>query len=84
MVSILQYDEAAAGKITAKAKLKYREIITGLPEFERADRFKMNIVNCAMLSAFLLSMPEKPSVEKATEYYRESMCQGTRSDADLL
>ena len=29
-----------------------------------------------MLSAFLLNMPKMPSVEKATEYYRESMMTG--------
>ena len=33
----------------------------------------MNIVNCAMLAAFLLSLPEKPTVEMTTEYYRKSM-----------
>ena len=33
----------------------------------------MNIVNCAMLSSFLLSLPERPGVEKTTEYYRASM-----------
>ena len=30
-------------KITKKAKLQYRQIIRRLPEFEKADRFKMNI-----------------------------------------
>ena len=59
--------------IAAKAKPKYKEIIGRLPEFEKADRFKMNIVNCAMLSSFLLSLPERPTVEKTTEYYRASM-----------
>lgn len=56
-----------------KAKPKYREIIADLPEFEKADRFKMNIVNCAMLGAFILSMPERPDVERLTEYYAKSM-----------
>ena len=74
--AVLRYDDGNARKITTNAKSKYREIITGLPAFEKSDRFKMNIVSCAMLSAFLLSMPEKPSVEKATEYYRESMMTG--------
>ena len=44
-----------------------------LPEFEKADRFKMNIVNCAMIGAFILSMPERPDVERLTEYYAKSM-----------
>jgi hypothetical protein len=71
--SVLGYDSETAGTITAKAKQRYKEIIRSLPEFEKADRFRMNIVNCAMLSAFLLNLPEKPTVEKATAYYRESM-----------
>ena len=57
------YDPETARAITAKAKPKYKEIIDRLPEFEKADRFKMNIVNCAMLSSFLLSLPERPTVE---------------------
>lgn len=76
LTSVLGYDTDSAKKITAKAKTKYKEIIAGLPEFEKADRFKMNIVNCAMLSAFLLNLPELPDVRKATEYYRESMMTG--------
>jgi hypothetical protein len=74
--SVLGYDSETAGTITAKAKQRYKEIIRSLPEFEKADRFRMNIVNCAMLSAFLLSLPEKPTVEKATAFYRESMMTG--------
>ena len=33
----------------------------------------MNLVNCAMLGAFILSMPEHPDVERLTEYYAKSM-----------
>jgi len=67
------YDPATAGEIASKAKQRYKEIIGSLPEFEKADRFKMNIVSCAMLSAFLLNLPKKPGVEETTEYYRASM-----------
>lgn len=67
------YNAKTAKVIIGKAKPKYKRIIEGLPTFEKADRFKMNIVNCAMLSAILLSLPEKPNVEKTTEYYRASM-----------
>lgn len=49
MVSVLGFSESAATEITKKAKPKYKDIIAKLPEFEKADRFKMNIVNCAML-----------------------------------
>ena len=66
-------DAATAKAVTKKAKPKYREIIAGLPEFEDADRFKMNIVNCAMLGAFILSMPECPDVERLTVYYADAM-----------
>ena len=51
------YDADAAKAITKKAKPKYKAIIADLPEFEKADRFKMNIVNCAMIGAFTLSIP---------------------------
>ncbi len=64
-------DEARA--ISKKAKPKYKEIIADLPEFEKADRFKMNIVNCAMIGAFILSMPVRPDVERLTDYYTKSM-----------
>ena len=36
----------------------------------------MNIVNCAMLSAFLLSMEKRPSTEQLTEYYARAMMTG--------
>ena len=39
-----------------------------LPEFEKAGRFKMNIVNCALLGALVLSMPERPDVERLTTF----------------
>ena len=71
--AVYGYSARAAKAIARKAKPKYREIIRGLPEFEKADRFKMNIVNCALLSAFLLQLPEKPGVEQNTAYYRKSM-----------
>lgn len=69
----LGYGRGEARRITQNAKIRYRKLIAKLPEFEKKDRFKMNIVNCAMLSAFLLSMPERPSVSQATEYYKKSM-----------
>lgn len=62
-----------AKTFTAGAKPKYREIITDLPEFEKEDRFKMNIVNCAMLGAYVLNMPERPDVETLTAYYADAM-----------
>ena len=70
------YDAAAAKEITKRAKPKYREIIARLPAFEEADRFQMNIVNCAMLCAFILAMPQRPDVERLTDYYAAAMMTG--------
>ncbi|MCC8130869.1 MAG: L-2-amino-thiazoline-4-carboxylic acid hydrolase [Oscillospiraceae bacterium] len=69
-------DEDTAKMIRKKAKRRYKEIIAKVPEFERADRFKMNIVNCALLCAFVLNMPERPDVGRLTEYYKDSMMTG--------
>ena len=57
LTALFGYDADAAKAITKKAKPKYKAIIADLPEFEKADRFKRNIVNCAMIGAFILSMP---------------------------
>ena len=76
LTTVFGYDAETAKAIAVKAKPKYRQIIAGLPEFEKADRFKMNIVNCAMLAAFILSMPERPDVERLTTYYADAMMTG--------
>ena len=60
LTAVFGYGTNTAKAIAKKAKPKYREIISELPEFEKGDRFKMNIVNCAMIGAFVLSMPERP------------------------
>ena len=73
LTAVLGYDADAAKTITKKAKPKYREIISELPEFEKSDRFKMNLVNCAMIGTFILSMPERPDVERLTLYYANAM-----------
>ena len=73
LITVFELDGDASKVVTSKAKQKYKEIIRKLPEFEKGDRFKMNIASCAMLSAFVLSMPERPDVEKLTVYYRQAM-----------
>ena len=73
LTSVLGFDKAAASVIEKKAQPRYREIIGLLPEFEKGDRFQMNIVNAAMLAAFYLNMPEKPDVDLMTDYYAKSM-----------
>ena len=73
LVSILGYDKRTAKSISKKAKPKYKEIIHNLPQFEKDDRFQINIVNSAMLSAFILSMPKRPNVDELTDYYAKAM-----------
>ena len=73
LVSVLGLSENNAKNIAAAAKPKYKEIIAKLPAFEKGDRFKLNIVNCAMFAAFLLSMKKKPDVERLTNYYAQAM-----------
>lgn len=73
LTAVLGYDTDAAKKITGKAKTKYWEIIARLPEFEKDDRFQMNIVGCAMLGAFILSTPRRPEVGELTEFYAKAM-----------
>ena len=73
LTAVFQYDGDTAKAITRKAKPKYKQIIRELPEFEKADRFQMNAVNCAMLGAFILSMPQRPDVDRLTDYYAKAM-----------
>lgn len=73
LTAVLGYDPSAATQLTARAKSNYRQIIAKLPAFEPQDRFQMNLVNCAMLSAFLLAMEEKPTLEQATQLYERAM-----------
>ena len=79
---MLGFSNEEASKITAAAKPRYKAIIADLPEFEKQDRFKMNIVNCAMIAALTLNMPVRPSVDKLTKYYADSMM--TRPNALVL
>ena len=76
LTEVFGYDAAAAKEITRKAKPRYRQIIKGLPAFEKGDRFQMNLVNCAMVGAFILSMPERPDVARLTDYYAKAMMTG--------
>ena len=73
LVTVLGFGPAAAKAVERNALPKYKEIIRGLPEFEKGDRFQMNIVNCAMLAAFYLNMEEKPGLEQMTDYYAAAM-----------
>ena len=76
LTGTLGYEASRGKEIAVRARRKYRWIVRGLPEFEKGDRFRMNILSCAMLAAFLLEMPEKPTVDQAADYYREAMTTG--------
>ena len=76
LTAVFGYDAATAKDVAKRAKPKYREIIAGLPEFEKEDRFQMNIVNAAMLGAFILNMPQQPDVDRLTDYYAKAMMTG--------
>lgn len=73
LIAVLGYDKATAKQITKISKPKYKEIIAKLLEFEKTDRFKMNLVNCAIIGAFIFSMPERPDVDILSDYYAKSM-----------
>ena len=72
LTEVLGYDAKTAKAIRKTAKLKYKEIIAKLPEFEKGDRFQLNIIGCAMLGAFVLCMPKRPDTEVLTVYYENA------------
>jgi hypothetical protein len=73
LMTDLGYDLKEASDITRKANKKYREIVIKLPEFEKKDRFKTNILSCAMLIAYVDSMRRRPTVDELTPYYEHAM-----------
>lgn len=73
LCTVLGYSKEEAKIITERAKKKYRVIIRHITEFEKKDRFQMNIISCAMLGAFVLSMPERPDVRALTSFYEKAM-----------
>ena len=73
LTAVFDYDADTAKEITKQAKQKYKSIIADIPKFEKGDRFQMNAVNCAMLGAFVLSMPQRPEVDRLTDYYAAAM-----------
>lgn len=53
---------------------KYKEILLDVDEFDKGDRFLINILSCALLSSVLLSVKNKYSLEEVRVYYRKAMC----------
>ena len=73
LVSYLGFSAEEAKTIAKAAGPDYKAIISKLPEFEKGDRFVTNIVNCALLVAFLKNMSRRPSVEDLTIFYEKAM-----------
>ncbi len=73
LVADLGYEMRDAKRISARAKLIYRQIIEKLPEFEKDDRFVVNTVNCSLLIAFIKAMDRRPDVDELTKYYADAM-----------
>lgn len=67
--------EESPGEVMKSAHKKYKEILTDVDEFEKGDRFLINILSCAMLSSVLLSVKNKYTVEEVRAYYRNAMCE---------
>lgn len=70
---VFGYDGDTAKAVMATAKKTYRTILAELPAFEKADRFKINLLSCAMLGAVILSIPRRPDAEQLTDYYAKAM-----------
>lgn len=58
LVSEFGYNKITAKQISKNAKSRYKSIIRNLPEFEKGDQFKTNIVGCAMLGALYSLCPK--------------------------
>lgn len=67
--------EAEPDKVMKSAHEKYKGILSAVNEFEKGDRFLVNILSCAMLSSVLLSLKKEYSVEQVRVFYRRAMCE---------
>ena len=72
-LDIFNIDEKEGKVVTKSSKKMYKDIIKKIPDFEKKDRFKMNIVSCAMFIAFLLNIKNKPSLDDVIKWYNQSM-----------
>ena len=73
LTDVFRIRDEEAKRISKQAKAEYRRIIESLPEFEKGDRFKMNIVSCAMFAGFCRQFRPLPDVKDLTEFYKQGM-----------
>jgi len=67
--------EANPNEVMKKAHKKYKEILSSVQEFDKKDRFLVNILSCALLSSILLSVENKYTKEEIRIYYKLAMCE---------
>lgn len=67
--------EDSPAEVMKSAHKKYKEILADIDEFEKGDRFLINILSCAMLSSVLLCVKNKYDVEEVRAYYRKAICE---------
>lgn len=54
-------------------KARYRGILANVNEFDRDDRFLVNILSGAMLAAVYIGLSKKPDVDTLGQYYEKAM-----------
>jgi hypothetical protein len=75
--------KSAPVPLMRRVKNTYREILQPIPDFDKDDRFLVNILSAAMLAAAYLNLPEKPRLEAVTSYYHRAMTENTIMKAFL-
>lgn len=55
------------------AKARYQSILAKVNEFDRDDRFLVNILSGAMLAAVYIGLSQKPDVDTLGQYYEKAM-----------
>ena len=55
------------------AKARYQSILANVNEFDRDDRFLVNILSGAMLAAVYIGLSKKPDVDTLGQYYEKAM-----------
>lgn len=70
---IKNLDEKNIDKIVISSKKAYKNIISKLPEFDKEDRYKTNLISCVMLIAFLENLENKYTLDQITKFYSDGM-----------
>ena len=65
--------DADAKSVMKRSAVRYRKILQPIPEFEKGDRFLINILSAAMLAAVYLELPEKPDAKQVEDFYHHAM-----------